>query len=140
MDRNLVYAKELLEKENFTCVLWNGEHLYTSRERGVKPLLEWLDQGLDLTSFSAADKVVGKAAAFLYVLLGVSRVYASVISEAAEATLLKVQIPTSYDKKTKEIINRSGTGLCPMEQATLAIESPEEALLAIKETLKRLSH
>ena len=86
MDRNLVYAKELLEKENFTCVLWYGEHLYTSRERGVKPLLEWLDQGLDLSSFSAADKVVGKAAAFLYVLLGVSRVYASVISEAAEAT------------------------------------------------------
>ena len=73
-------AKTLLAEGGYTCVICGGDKVYTSHERGVKPLLELLEQGAELKGFSAADRVVGKAAAFLYVLLGVSAVYAGVIS------------------------------------------------------------
>lgn len=42
-----------------------GSTIYISTERGVKPLIDRIDDGTDLQGFSAADKVVGKAAAFL---------------------------------------------------------------------------
>lgn len=57
--------------------------MLTSTERGVKPLLQWLDGENSVKGFSAVDKVVGRAAAFLYVLLEVKEVYAGVMSEGA---------------------------------------------------------
>ena len=58
-------AKETLENGGFTCVLTDGDRTYTSNKRGVEPLLEWYDSDDCFEGFSAADKVVGKAAAFL---------------------------------------------------------------------------
>ena len=62
-------AKKLLEKNGYTCVLIKDEKEIFSFERGVKPLLNFIDKGEDFYGFFVADKVVGKAAAFLYVLL-----------------------------------------------------------------------
>lgn len=59
---DLHFARTLLEKENYTCVICRGEDVLTDRRRGVKPLMELLESGKDLHGFSAADKVVGKAA------------------------------------------------------------------------------
>ena len=87
MNSNLTRAIEQLNSGVCTCVLCKEDIVCTSTERGVKPLLNWLDRGVDLHGFSAADKVVGKAAAFLYVLLGVKEVYAPVMSESAIYTL-----------------------------------------------------
>ena len=64
-------AKELLESGGYTCVITDGDRVLTSTLRGVKPLVQFLESGRDLTGFSAADKVVGRATAYLYVLLGV---------------------------------------------------------------------
>ena len=69
-------ARALLTEGGYTCVLCRGEVFHTATHRGVKPLVDWLDSGLDLRGFSAADKVVGRATAFLYVLLGVRAVHA----------------------------------------------------------------
>ena len=138
MNHILEQAKQRLYQEDFTCVMCKGDLCYTSRERGVKPLLTWLEQEMDCTGFSAADKVVGKGAAFLYVLLGVKEVYASIISQAALDLLEKHGIATTYDSKVNAIINRAGTGPCPMEEATKDCESPQYALAAIKNTLRKL--
>ena len=69
---DLEKARSLLERENYTCVICHGEDVITDRRRGVRPLLELLESGKDLHGYSAADRVVGKAAAFLYCLLGVN--------------------------------------------------------------------
>ena len=53
-------ARDLLESGDYTCVLQKGEVSYTSKERGVKPLFDWLESSVDLRGFSAADRVVGK--------------------------------------------------------------------------------
>lgn len=128
---DLQKAKELLTHSNYTCVLRKGEKTYTSTQRGVRPLVEWLDSGEDFSSWSAADKVVGRGAAFLYVLLGVSAVYAHVISRAALEALISHNISVEYGTLVENIINRKGDGICPFEAAVLDVTNADEAYRAI---------
>lgn len=131
-------AKTLLASGDYTCVLCKGDAVYQSKERGVKPLLDWLESGTDLRGFAAADRVVGKAAAYLYVLLGVRAVYAPVMSEAARAVLERYGIEASCGVAVPAIRNRAGTGLCPVEQAVADIDTSQAALPAIVERLQQL--
>ncbi len=128
---DLENAKEELQNGGYTCVLCRGEKKVYSAERGVKPLIKLFQSGEDFSRFSAADKVVGKATAFLYVLLGVSAVYARVISESAHSVLLSHGIHTEFSEKTAHIINRAGDGICPFESAVLEIAKPQAAYEAI---------
>ena len=132
-------AKEVLAEGDYTCVLCKDDVIYTSKERGVKPLLALLDSETDLSGFSAADKIVGNGAAYLYVLLGVSEVYAPIMSEAAVKTLARNLISIDCKKVVDYIVNRTGDGICPMEEATLDAVSPEDALTKIKERLAQLA-
>ena len=134
---DLAQAKALLAQGN-TCALVCGKTQKTSTLRGGAPLLDWLHDGADYSGFSVADKVVGKAAAFLYVLLNVGTVYALTVSEQAEKVLKKYQIPLIYEQKVPAIHNRANTGLCPMEQATWGIDEPAEAKEAIEKKLEEL--
>ncbi|MBP3506532.1 MAG: DUF1893 domain-containing protein [Lachnospiraceae bacterium] len=139
MKNDWIVVKEQLKMGEYTCVLGREGTLYTSKERGVKPLMEWIAQGVCLEGFSAADKVVGKATAFLYVLAGVRQVYAPVMSEAAMQVFVRYGIQTEADQIVPAIRNRSNTGLCPMETAVSECETPEDAYIIILEKLKELS-
>ena len=130
--------KALLAEENLTCVLSDGNRLIKSRERGVKPLIGFIESGKSFKGFTAADKVVGKAAALLYALMGVSSLYASVISEGALTVCKSFGISVEYGTLTQNIINRRGDGFCPMEQAVADISDPQTAFKAVKEKLKNL--
>ncbi len=135
---NLETAKETLKIGNYTCVLCKGEQIYTATKRGVAPMLEFIDRGTDLRGFSAADKVIGKAAAMLFVHAGVTEVYADVMSKAAADFLSKKGLPFTYGELTDKIINRKGDGICPMEQVTANINDTSEAIIAIKKRLEEL--
>ncbi len=139
MKNDLIRATDTLNSGQYTCVLCKDNEIHTSTERGIKPLLAWLDAGTDLKGFSAADKVVGKAAAFLYVLLGVKEVYAPVMSESAIYTLARNGVQPYCDKSVKHIINRAGTGFCPMEEAVGELTDPSGALIVIKARLAKLN-
>lgn len=134
----LEFAKEKLSKEDLTCVLYNGDETYISSKRGVAPLLEWVKEKKNFDGFVAADKVVGKAAAFLYVILNIKEVYAFVISKRAAMVFEQYGIKYSCESIVDEIVNRAGTGFCPMEQATKDIDKPKEALEAIKKKYAEL--
>lgn len=135
---DLEKAVETLSNSNVTCAVCKGEILLMSDKRGVAPLLGWLESGVDFSGASAADKVVGNAAAYLYVLMKVTAVYATVISEPALATLKKYKISVTYDKLVKAIVNRTKDGYCPMETAVSSASNPNEALVLIKEKLNCL--
>ena len=135
---DLERAKLQLAAGDDTCVLVRGDTLYHSGMRGVKFLMQQLDAGVDLIGFSAADKVVGKATAMLFALSGVAAVHAGVISEAAEEMLARYNIPYTFDAQTERIINRAGTGMCPMEQAVWALDDPADAPDAIRAAMARL--
>ena len=138
MNTNLAKAKKIFTETGATCVLCRGKSRCESSLRGVMPLVELLDTGMDFSGYAAADKVVGKATAFLYCLLGVTAVYAPVISEAALEVLQKNSIETEYNLRVPAILNRRKDGFCPMETATKSIDDPQDALEAIRRTLEKL--
>ena len=136
--KDMTIARKALDSGDYTCVLCRDGETLTATQRGVRPLLDWLDSSMDLTGFSAADRVVGRGAAFLYCLLGVKAVYARVMSHPAAEVLEKHGISATADTVVPGIINHQGTGPCPIEEAVLAISDPSEALTAIRARLAQL--
>lgn len=135
--KNLFKAKEILSHSH-TCVLVNDEDIIITDERGVAPLVKWLNAGERFDKFSVADKVVGKAAAYLYVALGVKKIWTAIISKPATEVFEKYGIEYWYDTMVEAIINRKGDGFCPMESAVMGIDNPEEAIAAIKIKLNNI--
>ena len=131
-DTDIDRALALLGRDGNTLAIVNGEQSVVSAQHGVRPLLELVSEGKNFAGWSAADAVVGKAAAMLYELLEVSELHAQTISEAAINHLKKTDIFFTYDNCVPEIRNRDNTDSCPMEKAVRNIEDPWEAPIALK--------
>ena len=136
---DLEMAKTELDAGEYTCELVLGESIYTSTFRGVRPLVSWYESGLELCEYSAADKVVGRATAFLYVMLGVKAVYARVMSRGALEVLQKNGIYAEYGTLADNIINRKGDGICPFEAAVLEINDTDAAYEAIRAKMREMN-
>lgn len=139
MTNDLYQAKNIMNSESLSCTLKKGEIIYKSTERGVKPLLKLLESGTDCTGFSAADRVCGKATAFLYILLGVIEVYSPTVSRGAEDIFEKYGIAFYFDKLEDYILNRTKSSICPIEHSVLEINSPKDALVIIKNKIREMS-
>ncbi|MBE6901853.1 MAG: DUF1893 domain-containing protein [Ruminococcaceae bacterium] len=131
-------AKQLLGQGDCTVAICRGELVYKRTERGVAPVLSLIEQGADLCGASAADKVIGKAAAMLLVMAGVTEIYGAVMSRMAAEFLASRGVRYSFGELTERIRNRSGDGFCPMELAVMDIDDPAMALTAIKNRLDEL--
>lgn len=117
-----------------------GGETIVFRRRGVVDLFDAVTSHPDfMRGASVADKVIGLGAAFLLVKGGVAEVYAEVISRPAVSKLQDAGISLSYGKIVDHIINREGTGICPVERLTANAESPDEAWKLIKEFTSRNS-
>ena len=128
-------AQRILRDGSYTCVACKNGKVYMATRRGVRPLLQWLDEGVDLMGASVADKVVGRGAAFLYRLLGVRSVYGGVMSVAAVKVLRAGGIEAQWGLLAEGIRNRDNTGPCPIEYSTAVTDDPEEALMIIRAEL-----
>ena len=136
----LAAARKMILTETATCILLqNGEIVHTGSGRGVKPLLAAYEQNPNLLRGAVlADKIIGKAAAMIVVLGGVRQVFALTMSTAAREYLAAHNIPSACDHEVKMIFNRTGDGLCPLEQSVLELSEPEAGYRALKETIRRL--
>lgn len=131
--------KTSLLGEGCTCVIYNDKTIvFSSKDTGIKPLLYIIESGIDVRGCRAADKIVGRAAAMLYSYMEVTSVYAQVMSEGALAFLTENSIQAQYDTLTKQIINRKGDDICPMEKAVENVVSPYAALACLKNKIKEL--
>ncbi len=128
---DLELAKDLL-KDELTIVLVKDTVIYKDKKRGIKPMLDLINNEIDLTGFSVADKVVGKGAAVLFIYSKVKEIYTKVISAPALEILIKYNIKVSYDKLVENIINRKGDDICPMEKAVLNINDIDLAFRTLK--------
>ena len=120
------------------CLCKDGDCLY-SEKRGITPIMGLIADSVDLAGYSVADKVVGKAAAMLFVKCGIKQVFAKTLSQNGRNILERFNIPYEYETLTEKIINRDGTDICPMEKTVLNIEDIEEGYTALKNKLKQLS-
>ena len=115
------------ETEAAKNLLVGKKGIYTSEKRGAAPIIEKIDTDPDFfKGASAADRVIGKAAAMLLEKYGVLEIYAKVTSKYAVAYLNDKKTVLTYDIKVDHIINRSGTGMCPMEKAVLNVNNADE--------------
>lgn len=139
-DDILAECRRLILEEDAPCVfVREGAPLRTGEGAGVRPLIAAYETEPELLRGAVVvDKIVGKAAAMLAVLGGAAGVYGLTMSAAARDYLASRGVPAAWETLTGRIINRGGTGLCPMETAVLEIEDPAEGLEALQETMRQL--
>ncbi len=118
-----------------TLALCKDEILFLSDKRGVFPMVGYIDDNVDLRGFCAADTIVGKAVASMFVKSGIVAVYANVMSKTAYDYLKLNGLYAEYGILADVIVNRQGTGSCPMEEAVKDLQNPDECLAAIKHKL-----
>ena len=125
---------DILHDEALTLVIKSNDgtiHRFT--QRGVKDLLTLVQHHLDvLHDAVVADKAVGKAAAACMVIGSVKQVHADVMSEPAMELLQKHGVTAEYGQLVDHIINRAGTGWCPMEQLSRDENDPTVIIHKIK--------
>lgn len=129
-----------LHAERCSCVIRNGEQVRIFRERGVKDLFRLLDEEPQLLDGAfVADKVVGKGAAALMILGGVREVYADVMSAGARQLFAARGIRAVCATEVPHIVNRAGTGWCPVETLCRECRTAEECLEPIRNFVHSLS-
>ena len=129
-------AKEALGTHSI-ALCKNGKAI-TSDKRGVAPLAEFIRSGTDISGFSAADRVVGKAAAMLMIKAGITEVFALTISESAEKLLKSHGVRVSFGTCAERIMNRDNTGPCPMETAVADTDDIEIGCKIIFEKINKM--
>ncbi|MEA1926647.1 MAG: DUF1893 domain-containing protein [Candidatus Auribacterota bacterium] len=102
-----------------SLILRDGEKvIFTSKKRGLRPLLECVVEWAGrVDNASLTDKVIGSAAARLIVRSEmIGTVTAGVISREALKHLSVHSIPVEWGKETDAILRDDGKGICPMEE------------------------
>lgn len=93
-------------------------------------MLGFIREGKALVGYCAADRVVGRAAAMLFVKAGV-RAVLDVMSVGAERLLKAHGVETGCDTLADGILNRDKTGPCPMESAVRDTDDIDGGMLRI---------
>lgn len=135
---NLELAKNNLSGHTI-CLAKEGK-LLTSNLKGISPMMTFLREGVDLSGFSVADLIVGKAAAMLFVKAGIKEVFAKTLSESGKKVLEDHGIPFEAEILTERIINRMGTDICPMEKAVSSTDDIEEGYVLLREALNKMKN
>lgn len=133
LEQRLEQAKGALRGDvTFAAVLADGK-VVTSEQKGIASMMALLAEDMEiLRGACVADRVIGRAAALLMEKGGVAAAYGQVVSSHARKAFAKSGISFTYGKEVEYIINRTKTGMCPMEEAVLDITEPEEAYAALQ--------
>jgi hypothetical protein len=134
--QDLEYAKEVFRKKGLAFVIVKDkEILAESKEKGVAPFLHVV-QKKNVEGASLADKIVGKAVAFLSVYAGIASVYTNVISTPAGEVFQGYKVHVEADEVVPMIMNRKGDDQCPIEKMILTCETPKEAYEILKKKVE----
>ncbi len=139
--KNNIYlekAKDIIKNTDAVFAYVSENEEIVSSAKGIGFVASLCDSKKDLSEGAAADKIVGKAAAMLFVFLGLRYVHAETVSEGAIKVFEEYGVEYSYDIITEAIVNRKGDGLCPMEMAAKDAKTPEETLRAVNKKLQEL--
>ena len=117
----------LIDKlNNSSLVVYKDGNVQEFQQPGVEPILIYLEDK-DFKGTQVFDRVVGRAAAFLYVYGNADYVYANTISKQAIEIFKKNNIKYEAKNIVDEIQNKDKTDLCPFEKLTKNVENPAQA-------------
>lgn len=139
--KDIELAKDLMYKDKKAIVIVKDKKvIFSSEGRGIKPVYTALNELKDeLRGSSAADRVVGKAAAMIYEHAGVKELSTMLISESAMNVLNKTPITYEYEKSVPYIENRDRSGMCPVEALSQKADNIDELLEEISSFLKSIN-
>lgn len=138
--RDIEMAVELLENNKLTLTMVkNGKLIYSSEDKGIKPLYTAYAQKVDMKGSSVADRVTGKAAAMICAEIGINELHTKIISDNAINVLEATDIVFNYDESTPFIKNRDKTGMCPVETLSLKTGNMDELITGIESFLESIS-
>lgn len=120
-------------------VLQNDVAVFESTSSGIRAALQLHDTQPELLQGAVVvDRIIGRAAAMVFADGGAAAIYGDVMSFGARDDLEDAGIVWNAGELVQRIINRQGTGMCPMEQTVLNIADPQEGLPALRQTVQRL--
>lgn len=124
-------VKKKFEQGGYSCVIGNAT-IETFEKSGIKDLLEiYRHRPSLLKGALVADKVVGKAAASIFIIGGISELYARTISKDALNMLNQNRITVEYTTLVNFIQNKDKTEICPIEKICKNSKTPQECLEAL---------
>ncbi|MDR7486872.1 MAG: DUF1893 domain-containing protein [Armatimonadota bacterium] len=113
-----------------------GRVLAQGRRPGVLPLVAAVKalRAREQRATALADRVLGRAALFAAVAVGVRAAHGDVVSRAAADEARARGVVLSWEVLVPAILNRHGTGGCPFEAAVAGCREPLEALRLLHAT------
>jgi hypothetical protein len=139
-NQDLEFAKLKLIKEDLSLVIVKkGKVIFETKKQGISGFLQAIEKlDKDLVAVSAADKIVGVAAAMLCVYAGVASVFALTISEEGMKVLEDNNIACLFEKKVSNILNRDKKDVCPFEKLAMASGTSDEAYVKLKSFARQM--
>jgi hypothetical protein len=126
-------SKRLNQKSLNLVVVKNGKVLFETESHGLNDLVEAINQlQSSMKGSSVADRIVGRAAALLFVYSGVSAVFAATISDGGIEILSNNNVFHEFENRVPRILNLKKTDVCPFEKLVAELSSPEEAYERLK--------
>jgi hypothetical protein len=117
----------ILTEQNLSMMVFEaGEVVYSSGDRGIKPLYMAYVQPVRFRDALLIDRVIGLGAARLAVKLGIGEVWTKLMSQPARDYLESNGIQVQHETLVQNIQNREGTGFCPVETIALQTLDPQE--------------
>lgn len=135
--KNIQLARETLLLNNLKIVIVNNnEVVYTNDGFGIKPLyIAYMTIKDKMENASCADRVIGKAAAWIYSKAKIKELYCDVITTEAKHILEENNIDVTFAQEVEYIENREKNGMCPVEVLAKDETDFRELLINIKEFL-----
>ena len=118
-------AADILAAGNYSLVILTPEgKKYAFRGRGVSDLYSVYRKSPEILAGSdIADKVIGYGAALLMVAGNVNSVFSPIISRDAAMLFEKNNVRYTAGSIVNHIINRNGTGRCPLESRLIPMKN-----------------
>lgn len=127
--QDLERARSRLKERDLSLVVVKNERLlFETESHGIKGFLEAVDLlDKELIGSSIADRIVGRAVAFLCAYSRVSAVFAVTMSREGARVLEDGKIYYQFEKCVPNILNQKRSDICPFEKLAITFTSPEEA-------------
>jgi hypothetical protein len=134
MPADLDVAKNRLIQKNLSLVIVkNCKVLYETESHGIGDLLKAINQIQNqMKGASVADRVVGRAAALLFVFSGVKAVFAVTASDGGIDVLKENSVFCEYENRVTSVLDLKRTDVCPFEKLVAKLSSPEKAYETLK--------
>ena len=134
MPTDLNLAKNrLIQKDLSLVIVKDAKVLFETESHGIGDLLKAINQIQNqMKGSSVADRIVGRAAALLFIFSGVQAVFAVTASDGGIEVLKKNSVFCEYKSRVTSVLNLKRTDVCPFEKLVAKLSSPEKAYEALK--------